>query len=85
MKKAKVQRWVGLQVEGSGFDAGEILTSVFRHLNRRTRLSASNHVPPHVQLKQEKLIVTFSSLVIGIPTRVDKSIKGGGVIIRADE
>ena len=59
----------GLQVEGSGLDAGEILTRVLSHLDRRARLSASDHVPPHVQLKEEKLIVT--SLVIGIPTRVD--------------
>ena len=59
----------GLQVEGSGLDAGEILPCVLGHLDRRARLSAGDHVPPHVQLEEEKLIVT--SLVIGIPTRVD--------------
>ena len=58
-----------LQVEGSGLDAGEILTCVLGHLDRRARLSAGDHVPPHVQLEEEKLVVT--SLVIGIPTRVD--------------
>ena len=61
-QKAKVQL---LQVEGSGFDAGEILTRVLGHLDGRARLSASNHVPPHVQLKEERL-------VIGIPTRVER-------------
>ena len=66
MAKAK-DGWRGrLQVEGSWLDAGEILACVLGHLNRRTRLSASDHVPPHVQLKK-KLIVT-SWLVIGIPT-----------------
>jgi len=40
----------GLQVEGSGLDAGEILTRVLSHLDRRARLSAGDHVPPHVQL-----------------------------------
>ena len=59
----------GLQVEGSGLDAGEVLPCVLGHLDRRARLSAGDHVPPHVQLEEEKLIVT--SLVIGIPTRVD--------------
>ena len=60
----------GLQVEGSGLDAGEILPRVLGHLDRRARLSAGDHVPPHVQLEEEKLVVT-TSLVIGIPTRVD--------------
>ena len=55
----------GLQVEGSGLDAGEILPCVLGHLDRRARLSAGDHVPPHVQLEEEKLVV------IVIPTRVD--------------
>ena len=45
----------GLQVEGSGLDAGEILSRVLRHLDGRARLSASNHVPPHVQLKRREV------------------------------
>ena len=61
-----------LQVEGSGFDSREILARMFCHLNGRPRLPASDHVPPHVQLKREKL-----KLVIGIPTRVDTPHKRG--------
>ena len=63
------KRRVCLQVEGSGFDSREILARMFCHLNGRPRLPASDHVPPHVQLQEEKLVVR--SLVIGIPTRVD--------------
>ena len=55
----------GLQVEGSGLDAGEILPRMLRHLDGGASLPASNHVPPHVQLKDERL-------VIGIPTRGER-------------
>jgi hypothetical protein len=54
------------QVEGPRLHGAEVLPRLLRHLQRRPRLAARNHVPPYVNLGANVILGIFSEMLTDV-------------------